>query len=374
MSKFLREKHLFIMKKVLLILEDLSGGGAERVFVNIANVFLANNIEVEFLLGKKTGVYLQMLNPAIPVKEVGGTSLITYLKSFPKIFKENKYTHIFTASHYSATAAIMAKKFTGITAKIYHTHHYAQPSSRGLKHLKGDIILKLLHFFIIPHADKIIAVSNGALQWIRKFSHHKLPQGLFIYNPIFDDTIFDLAKETVNFPVSIQNKIVLLSVGRLAEQKDQLTLLRSFLIVKETHPNAILFILGKGPLQSILENFIAEHNLIYSVYLIGFEANPYKWMNKCDVFILSSLYEGFGNVLVEAMALGKTVVSTNCIAGPDEILNKGEFGYLCPVKNPLEMASAISKAIVAPLNADMIKQASHQYRIDYIVKQYIDIL
>ncbi len=362
------------MKKVLLILEDLSGGGAERVFVNIANVFAANNIEVEFLLGNKTGVYLQILDPSIPVREVGGTSLLKYLRSFPKIFKENKYTHIFTASHYPATAAIVAKKITGITAKIYHTHHYAQPSSRGLKHLKGDTILKLLHFFIIPYADKIIAVSNGALQWVRKFSHRKLPQGSFIYNPIFDDTIYSLAKETVNFPVSIQDKIVLLNVGRLAEQKDQLTLLKAFLIVRKAHPHVVLFILGMGPLQLLLENFITEHKLNSSVFLIGFEANPYKWMDKCDVFILSSQYEGFGNVLVEAMALGKTVVSTNCIAGPEEILNKGEFGYLCPVKNPGEMATAISNAIVAPFDPDIIKQTSQQYRIGNIVKQYIDIL
>ncbi|MEO6231584.1 MAG: glycosyltransferase [Ferruginibacter sp.] len=362
------------MNKVLLIIEDLGGGGAERVFVNIANVFAENNIEVEFLVGIKTGVYLQILNPAIPVKEVGGTSLLKYLTSFPKIFKENNYTHIFTASHYPATAAIIAKKITGITAKIYHTHHYAQPLSRGLKHLKGDTILKLFHFFIIPYADKIIAVSNGALQWVRKFSHRKLPQGSFIYNPVFDDTIYDLAKEEVDFPVSIQDKILLLNVGRLAEQKDQLTLLKAFLIVRNTYPNAILFILGKGPLQLVLENFITEHNLHSSVFLIGFEDNPYKWMDKCDVFILSSQYEGFGNVLVEAMALGKTVVSTNCIAGPEEILNRGEFGYLCPVKNPEEMAVAISNAIVSPLDPAMIKQTSKQYGVDKIVKQYIDIL
>jgi glycosyltransferase involved in cell wall biosynthesis len=362
------------MKKVLFILDDLGGGGAERVFVNIANGFAANNISVAFLLGEKTGTYLNILNPAIPVMEVGGRSLLKYLIAFPRIFKKDKYTHIFTASHYISTAAIVSKKITRIPAKIYLTHHYSHPATRQLKHVKGDIILKLIHFFITPHADKIIAVSKGSLDWLRKFSRHPLPQATFIYNPIFDDGIYSLAAEPVNFPIAIKDKIVLMSVGRLAEQKDPVTLIEAFCIFKKNSPNAVLCMLGIGPLQGMLENYIRKHNLSDSVFLIGFEANPYKWIQKCDVFILSSIFEGFGNVLVEAMALGKTVVSTNCPSGPSEILNEGEFGYLCAVKNPLELSNTISKAVAFPLNKEMLQKNSQQYAIGEIVTKYIDIL
>jgi len=362
------------MRKVLFILDNLEGGGAERVFVNIANGFVENNISVEFLVGEKKGIYFRILNPAIPVIEAGGVSLIKYLRVFPRIFRKNNYTHIFTASHYSATAAIISKKITRIPGKIYLTHHYAHPESRALKHIKGDAILKLIHVFISPQADKIIAVSKGSLDWLRKFSNHSLPQGTFIYNPVFDDSIYSLAEEEVEFPIDVKGKIVLLNVGRLSEQKDQLTLIKAFVIFKQTHSNALLFILGTGPLKAVLENYIKENNLSAFVFLMGFEPNPYKWMARCNVFILSSIYEGFGNVLVEAMALGKTVVSTNCPSGPDEILKGGEFGYVCPVMDPVALSNAITSAIEAPLDKDRIIETSRQYRISEIVKKYIEIL
>ncbi|MEO5891609.1 MAG: glycosyltransferase [Ferruginibacter sp.] len=362
------------MKKVLFILDNLEGGGAERVFVNIANGFVENDIAVEFLTGNKRGVYLGILNPAIPVNEIGGTSLLKYLKSFPAIFKKNNYTHIFTASHYAATAAVISKKITRIPGKVYVTHHYSHPAARHIRHFKGDAILKLIHFFITPRADKIIAVSNGSLEWLRKFSHHRLRQAMFIYNPVFDNTIYSFAEEEVNFPVPITGKIALLTVGRLAEQKDHITLIKAFCIFKQTHANAVLFILGTGPWQSMLENYISTNNLSSEVFLPGFEGNPYKWMARCDVLILSSIYEGFGNVLVEAMALGKTVVSTNCPSGPGEILNSGEFGYLCPVKDPPALATAIEKAITTPMDREIVKKRSQQYAIKEIVKKYIEVL
>ena len=362
------------MLKVLFILNHFDDGGAERVFVNIANAFVENNIQASFLVGKKRGNYLHLLHSSIPVSETGGTSFYTYLRVFPRFFKKNAYTHIFTVSDYSSTAAIIIKKISGITAKIYVTHHYSYPASRQIKYLKGDVIFKLIHYFITPHADKIIAVSKGSLEWLRKFSHHKLPQGIFIYNPVFDDTIYSLATEPVKFPIDVKDKIVLLTAGRLAEQKDHLTLLKAFSIFKQTNKDAVLFILGKGPLQSMLQNYINENNLSDSVFLIGFEINPYKWMARCNVFILSSIYEGFGNVLVEAMALGKTVVSTNCPSGPSEILQNGKYGYMCNVNDPLDMAASIIKAIQKPIDENILSLASYQFRSTEIVKKYIEIL
>ncbi|MEO5782191.1 MAG: glycosyltransferase [Ginsengibacter sp.] len=362
------------MPKVLFILNDLGGGGAERVFANIANGFVENGIETEFLLGKKRGVYLDMLHPSIPVYEVGGISFYNYLRTFPRLFKKNKYTHIFTASSYTSAAAIIVKKTSGIPAKIYVTHHYSFPASRQLKHIKGDAILKLIHYFITPYADTIIAVSKGSLAWLRKFSHHTLPQGIFIYNPVFDDSIYSLASEPVNFPIDVTGKTILLSVGRLVEQKDPLTLLKAFSIFKQTDTTAVLFILGEGGQELMLTNYIKENNLSASVFLMGFEPNPYKWMARCNVFILSSIYEGFGNVIVEAMALGKTVVSTDCPSGPAEILENGKYGYLCNVKDPLKMSDSITEAIQKPIDENILISTTYQYRCNEIVKKYISIL
>ncbi len=359
------------MRKVLFILDNLEGGGAERVFVNIANGFFDHNIEVEFLLGKKQGVYLGILNKAIPVYEVGGTSLFKYLKFFPRFFRQHNYTHIFTASHYPSAAAIVTKKVSPISAKIFQTHHFSHPASRELKYFKGDLLLKAIYFFLTPAAHKIIAVSKGSLAWLRKFSHRSLPQAIHIYNPVFDETILSRSLEPLSLPVSTEGRTILLNIGRLSEQKDQLTLIKAFEIYRQKNKQAILFIVGTGPLQTQLETYIKANHLEKDVILAGFQDNPYNWLDACDAFVLSSKYEGFGNVIVEAMALGKTVVSTDCPSGPAEILDNGNLGYLCPVDAPMELAEAIAKAVTCPLDSAKLKEASLVYMTDRIVQQYI---
>lgn len=362
------------MKKVLFILNDLRGGGAERVFVNIANGFFQNDIPVAFLVGEKEGVYIDLLNPAIPITETGSSTFYRYLKTFPAIFKKQQYTHIFTASDYASAAAILTKKIIGISAKIVVTHHYNLPANRTFKHWKGDLVAKLIHHFIFPGADKIIAVSKGSLAWLRKHSNNKLSQAVSIYNPVFDESIYQPANEKINYPIDINGKIILVNAGRLEEQKDQLTLLKAFSILKKATPSFVLFILGDGPLRPQLESYIDQHHLHKDVFLMGFDPNPYKWMAGCQVFVSSSISEGFGNVLVEAMALGKTVVSTNCPSGPSEILQNGALGYLCPVQDPPAMATTILNAVNSPLDPAVLKEASRQYTIPAIVKKYIKIL
>ena len=160
----------------------------------------------------------------------------------------------------------------------------------------------------------------------------------------------------------------------MSEQKDQLTLIKAFEIYRQTNPRSVLFILGTGPLEKDLKKYINSRHLHNDIVLTGFESNPFKWMSKCDAFILSSKYEGFGNVIVEAMALGKTVVSTDCPSGPGEILKNGELGYLCPVQDPGAMAIAISKAVQSPLDKTMLQDAAQRYKINIILKEYLDAL
>lgn len=361
-------------KKVLFVLNNLEGGGAEKMMVKIMNGFVLNDIQVHLTLGKKSGIHMNSVHHTISINEAGGQSFFIYLRYFLQLFKSSNYTHVFTIGYQTSSAALFAKKLSSSKTKIYSTHHFAYPARRPLKYWKGDMLLKMHYYFLFPSADKIIAVSKGALAWLKKFSGRKLPQGIVIYNPAVDDSIRQKAAEPFSLPVQAQGKKILLTVGRLNVEKDHSTLLRAFANYNLKYPLSILIIVGEGPLKDNLAQQIKQLGLQQDVLLFGFQENPYKWMAACDVFILSSQFEGFGNVLAEAMSLGKTIVSTNCPVGPAEILDNGKFGYLCPVADPIAMAEAIEKAIEYPLEKEMLVNASRSFHLEIALEEYLQTL
>ncbi len=361
------------MKKILFVLPNLGGGGAERVFVNIANGFFANGIETELLLGKKAGVYFDILNPGIPVHELGTNSFLGYLKKLPPFLKKNLYSHIFTTSDYINVSLIIVKKRFHLTPLIILNQQYSNPSSTSVRFLKERFLLTVIHRFFTHRADKIITASEDGLKWLQQKTTKKLPQALVIHNPVFDDNIFIKATEKISFPFETGGKKILLNIGRLVKQKDQLTLIKAF----KALPNAegyILIILGVGPEEKLLKNVIRKMQLEQNIFLIGFDKNPYRWINNCDLFILSSVNEGFGNVIVEAMALGKTTVSTDCPTGPAEILKSGQFGFLCKVGDPDALAKIIVTAINAPISPAVLVAESWQYSAKNIIGSFINVL
>ncbi len=352
---------------------DLGGGGAERVFVNIANGFLLNGIEVEMLLGVKRGVYFNLLSPAIPVHELGTSSFTGYLKKLPPFLKKNSYSHIFTTSDYLNISLILVKRIYKFSYLVILNQQYSCPSFKSVKGLKEDIILTLIHKFFTHRADKIITASNEGLKWLRKKTDKKLSHAVVIYNPVYDDGIFTKAKQELKLPMDTRGKKILLNIGRLVRQKDQTTLIKAFKALPN-HDNFILIILGVGAGEPSLKMLVAKLGLTNSVFFAGFDDNPYRWISRCDLFVLSSINEGFGNVIVEAMALGKTVVTTDCPTGPREITKGGQYGYLCKVKDELGMARTIVTAINSPINPEILMNESRQYKNENIIRHFINIL
>lgn len=361
------------MKSVLFVLPDLGGGGAERVFVNIANGFVANGIAVELLLGIKDGVYFEILNPSIPVHELGTRSFAGYLKKLPSFLKANIYTHIFTTSDYLNISLIMLKKRYKLTPLIILNQQYSTPVFRSLLVLKEDIILTIIHRFFTHRADKIVAASNDGLKWLKKKSKNSLPQAVVINNPVFDESIYTMATEKLDLPSITEGKKILLNIGRLVRQKDQATLIKAFKFLPNPQDFALI-ILGVGAELEPLKKLVEKLSLQSNVFLAGFDTNPYRWINCCDLFVLSSVNEGFGNVIVEAMALGKTVVSTDCPTGPGEILKNGQFGYLSKVGDPEALAKTIVTAINAPFKRDVLIEESARYKSQNIIRKFIHIL
>jgi glycosyltransferase involved in cell wall biosynthesis len=162
---------------------------------------------------------------------------------------------------------------------------------------------------------------------------------------------------------------VILGVGRLEEQKDFPTLLKAFALLRKK-VNARLVILGEGKLRAVLETLIQELGIENHVQLAGFTSNPYAFMKRADVFVLSSVLEGLPTVLIEAMALGTPVVSTDCKSGPKEITEHAGYGTLVPIQNPEALALALEKTLAAP-KPKVQEQHFSRYTSDQATLNYL---
>jgi glycosyltransferase involved in cell wall biosynthesis len=166
---------------------------------------------------------------------------------------------------------------------------------------------------------------------------------------------------------------VLVAVGRLHEQKDFQTLLRAFALVRARR-SARLIILGEGPERPALEAGVAKLGLTEDVDLPGFVPNPYAFMAGASQFVLSSRYEGLPTVLIEAMACGCPVVSTDCPSGPGEILDNGKYGRLVPVGDAAALAEAMEATLDAPPPAAELKARADLFHIDRVIDSYRRLL
>ena len=165
-----------------------------------------------------------------------------------------------------------------------------------------------------------------------------------------------------------------MGAGRLHPQKDFATLIRAFAIVRQQRPARLLIVGGEPEQKQELETLIRDLKLEQDAQLFGFTENPYAYMAKAAVFALSSRYEGFGNVLVEAMATGTPVVSTDCESGPAEILENGKYGKLVPVSDPNALAEAILETLATPLDASKLQERSQDFTDEKIACQYLEFI
>ncbi len=224
-----------------------------------------------------------------------------------------------------------------------------------------------------PWADEIVTVSNGVADDFASITGLRRERIQVIYNPVVTPEILEKAEEPLNHPWFTPGEPpVILSVGRLAKQKDYPTLIRAFALVHRECP-ARLMILGEGEERPKLEALIQELGLDDDVSLPGFVDNPYAYMSRAAVFVLSSAWEGFGNVLVEAMAVGTPVVATDCPSGPAEILGGGKWGKLVPVGDIEKIAKAIIETL-EDLNRPDVTKRAQDFGIEKLVQNYLRVL
>lgn len=364
--------------KIAFLTPYLSTGGAERVFINIATDFFRKNIHVQIVAGTIFGNTMSIIPDGLPVFELGNKtpldspSFYKNTKAIIKYLKAEKPDVVITTSDYLNMALVMARYFSGVKCKIV----FSQQTHLGswLKELKwiNRQFIQLIQRIVIRNSDLIIGVSEDVTKDFA--NHYKLayPSSkiITILNPVYEEKIVSMSKEPVDDPAFNHTGIKIINVGRLVKLKGHATLLHAFKMVLSQLPDAHLYIIGIGVEKPALEALLKELGIAAHVHFLGYKDNPYAYVARCDLFVLSSTYEGFGNVIVEALATGINVVSTNCPGGPAEILNYGEYGTLCPVDDPQEMSQAIVKAVAEKKPADFLHARAEQFGIGRIADQY----
>jgi len=347
---------------IVFLLPDLRAGGAERVMLNLLINYHVKypNHEVVLLLFQKKGQLLKEVPLSIKILELktsGATKSVFSLISFcnqhqPKI--------IFSSLGGSLTSSL-AKPF--ISKEIIIINRIG--NTIGAEKLLYTNFLKR-YFYIF--ANKIIAnMSNHVIFQCNYMATDYIEQTKItpkqysiIYNPVKIDHIKKLAQEKV------AKKYTFVAVGRLNPQKDYENLIKACALLKKQTSDFSIAIIGSGNLNQQLDLLIKELDLQQNIHLLGHQSNPYSYILNSSYLVSSSLYEGFSNVIIESLCLGKPVIATDCPGGNAEVITNGENGWLCEYKN----SEALAKVMLTALNKN-VKMTNYEIA-NYGAKMFSD--
>lgn len=362
-------------KKLLFVLLSLSGGGAEKVASILLNHLNRDKFKITLVLFNKEGEYLNRIPTDIPIIEFGKKSRWDFFNLILQLRKIIIHEHadvVFSLLCYTNIVTILASRFLRKNVRIIISEQNIPELTSlysKLGHLKS-----MLANFTYKKATKIIVVSYGIKKsLINKFKTSEINIHV-IYNPFEIEKVVALSNSPIDFPVSDFGTVKkIISVGRLTKVKNHKLLIESFSILRQSIP-AILLILGQGDLKEELEKYTHYQGVSNYVYFLGFKDNPFAWMKNSDLFVLTSECEGFGNVIIEAMACKTPVISTDCPYGPGEIIESGKNGLLVPGNNKNILAESMAKLLS---DGDLIKnireegfRTAQKYDIANIIPMY----
>ena len=362
------------MKKVAFFIRSMQGGGAQRAMVRLAGGFAEAGYAVEVLTLEPEGSFRSELSPAVTLTPLGSKRIFGAIPALAHYMRRSSPDVMMVTEPACNIAVIVAKLLSGGTTRVLIREGlFPSVAVRESPHKATRLAYKFAPY-LYRHADVIVAVAGDMAADLARFARLDRDRVTTIaVNPVVTPALKEAAAIKPDHPWFDDDIPVIVGVGRLDRQKDFLTLLKAFERVRQVR-SCRLLIVGEGPLRGALETAQAASAYSSDIDMPGFVAKPFSYMSHADVFVLSSRYEGLPNALIEALACGAPVVSTDCPSGPREILDNGRFGRLTPVGDDAAMAQAVLATLDQPVDRTVSKARGLDFSIGNSTALYIQAL
>jgi glycosyltransferase involved in cell wall biosynthesis len=399
-------------RRIALLLPNLAGGGAEACMVRTAAALLRRGFAVDFVLCERTGPLLAAVPPGARVIELPSVPMplaralalaadpaglrallapvllawrppkhLSHLSGLVRYLRAERPDALFAAMPTPNLLAVWARRLAGVPTRVLISERNTLSAMLGGQHRWRDRHLPRLLGHAYRLADGIVAVSDGVADDLARQSGLPRARIATVYNPVITPELAAMSAQPVAhrwfLPAAAP---VVLGVGSLSARKDFPTLVRAFARLRAGR-DCRLVILGQAASQKktqeqqdVLMALAASLGVAADVDVAGFVANPFAYMARASVFVLSSAFEGLPGALIQAMACGCPVVSTDCPSGPAEILDGGRFGAMVPVGDDQAMAAAIAATLDRPIAAATLRERAALFSVDRAVDRYVDLM
>ena len=390
-------------RHIAFFLKAMGGGGAEGALASLASGFARRGHRVDLVLSSARGPMLDHVDASVRVVDLGNPSargavpsllrlpgaarrvaapallrrrptVVGSLAALRNYLRNEQPAALLSTLRYNSLVALWSRHLAGVSTKILVREENVLSREVRQTHRAYERLLPRLIHEWYPRADAIVSVTSGVADDLASTANIPRDMVRTIYNGIETERIELLAAEPVDHPWFVDGDVpVAIAVGRLKPQKDYPNLLRAFAWLRKRRDLRLL-VLGEGKDRNPLEQLSRELGVAQDVDFAGFVSNPYAFMARAALLVLSSAWEGTANVLIEAMACGCPVVSTDCPAGPAEILDGGVYGRLVPVGDDQALAKALDSVLDAPRDADRLRRRGCDFSLDRALDEHLDAL
>jgi len=361
---------------IALLLQHLQDGGVERCFLNLARGFAGRAVASDLFVHRVIAEGLLESSPGAPIAQLSGQSVAARAEQLAQEFQTRRTRVVLSAKEEDFDLVDAARRqmerppLSVMVASLDYSGQLAGRRAGAWRRWRRYREIRRR----FGAADRVFCVSEGVAQDMAYILRRPIGEFSVVPNPVVTPELDGLSRVPLEHPwFEPGQPPVVLGVGRLSRIKNFSLLLRAF--AEARHGASMrLMILGDGKQRQDLQRLAERLGIADDVELRGFEANPYPYMRAAALFALSSAWEGFGNVLVEAMACGTPAVATDCPSGPRQILQDGRFGALVPIDDVGALAQAIIRSLQDPLPTTQLAEAVAPYTLENSVTAYLRAL